>query len=274
VTALATLRRGRAPSPYGAAARSAFRRFSSYRGATLAGVVTNTVFGFVYAGVYAAVHASAGAIGGFTGEQTVLYVFTAQAFLMMTGAFGDRELSDRVRTGDVAADLYRPVDFQGWWFAHEMGKAAFFLLGRGVPPFVVGVVVLGLPLPADVGTWAAFALMTSLGVVLAFTVRFLANLSAFALVDATGVVVLVAFVQTFLAGHIVPLYFLPDAIEQVVRVLPFAGITAFPAEVLAGGHQGSIAGIVALQLAWIVLLGASGRAALHRARRRLEVQGG
>ena len=44
----------------------ALRRFTTYRGATFAGVVTNTMFGFVYAGVFAAVHEVTGTIDGFT----------------------------------------------------------------------------------------------------------------------------------------------------------------------------------------------------------------
>ena len=51
-------------APYFRVAVNAFRRFSTYRGATFAGVVTNTMFGFVYAFVFAAVHDQAGLIGG------------------------------------------------------------------------------------------------------------------------------------------------------------------------------------------------------------------
>jgi ABC-2 type transport system permease protein len=262
-------------SPYTAVAVRAYRRFSTYRGATFAGVATNTVFGFIYAGVFAAAHERVGDIDGVAVEQTVLFIFTAQAFLAMTGAFGDREISERIRTGDVAADLYRPVDFQLWWLSHDLGKAAFHAIFRGVPPFVIGVWALSLPVPSDLVVWAVFALATVLGVALAFGVRFLANLSAFWLLEARGVVNLTAITQSFLAGHFVPLYFMPDRLESLVRLLPFAGITAHPIEILVGIRTGTDIGwVFAHQLIWILALGLAGRWALSAAYRKLVVQGG
>ncbi len=258
-----------------AIARRAFRRFSAYRGATFAGVVTNTMFGFVYAAVFVAAHAVAGDIGGFDAVDTATYVFGAQAFLAMTGAHGDREIAERIRTGEIASDLYRPVDFQLWWLSHDMGKAAYQAIFRGIPPFVVGAIVLDLRIPTSPGTWLAFLLAAGLGVVLAFGVRFPANLAAFWMLDARGVVALTALAQVFLAGHIVPLYFMPDGLERVVRLLPFAGITALPVETLLGAHRGlDLAGVYALQLGWIVVLLAAGRSLLTAAQHKLVVHGG
>jgi ABC-2 type transport system permease protein len=258
-----------------AIARRAFRRFSAYRGATFAGVVTNTMFGFVYAAVFVAAHAVAGDIGGFDAVDTATYVFGAQAFLAMTGAFGDREIAERIRTGEIASDLYRPVDFQLWWLSHDMGKAAYQALFRGIPPFVVGAIVLDLRVPSAPGTWLAFLVATGLGVVLAFTVRFPANLAAFWMLDGRGVVALAALAQVFFAGHVVPLYFMPDGLERVVRLLPFAGITALPVETLLGAHRGlDLAGVYALQLGWIAVMLAVGRTLLTAAQRKLVVHGG
>ncbi len=263
-----------APSPYVAVAVRAFRRYATYRGATFAGAVTNTMFGFVYAGVFAAVHEVTGAVAGYTAAETTTYVFGAQAFLAMTGAFGEREIAERVRTGDIAADLYRPVDFQAWWLSHDLGRASFHAIFRGIPPFVVGAVALDLPVPAAAATWLAFLFAAFLGVVLAFTIRFLANLAAFWLLDARGVVTLTVLAQVFLAGHVVPLYFMPDRLEAVVRVLPFAGITAHPVEILVGGHRGDLLRVYVLQLAWIAALLFAGRVMLRAAQRKLVVQGG
>ena len=262
-------------SPYVAVAVRAFRRFATYRGATLAGVFTNTVFGFIYAAVFAAAHERVGDVGGVTVEQTVLFVFSAQAFLAMTGAFGDREISERIRTGDVAADLYRPVDFQLWWLSHDLGKAAFQMIFRGIPPFVIGVWVLSLSLPRSALAWFGFSVAMVLGVVLAFGIRFLANLSAFWLLEARGIVNLTAITQAFLAGHFVPLYFMPDGLESLVRVLPFAGITAHPIEILIGVRTGAeVAGVFVHQVLWILILGALGRRILGMAYRNVVVQGG
>lgn len=241
----------------------------------MAGVITNTVFAFIYAAVFEAVHDTAGTIGGVSAAETVTYVFVAQGFLMMTGAFGDPEISERIKTGDIAADLYRPVDFQLWWLAHDLGKGAFHLLGRGVPPVLVGVVALSISLPTDPGATALFAVATLNGMILAFGLRFLANLTGFWLLDARGIVTLGVIAQSFLAGHIVPLYFLPEPLQTIVRLTPFAGITAHPVEIWLGVHDGpTVAALIGGQVVWIVVLLGAGRLVLGAARRRLVIQGG
>ena len=108
---------------YAEVARSTFRRVTTYRGATFAGVVTNTVFGFILAYVLVAVFNQRGNVGGFDTTDAVTYVFVTQGLLMVVGIFGNFEMAERIRTGDVAVDLCRPYDFQGWWLAVHYGKA-------------------------------------------------------------------------------------------------------------------------------------------------------
>ena len=75
----------------------------------------------------------------------------------MANPFGEFGLAERIRTGDIVVDLYRPVDVQRYWFDQELGRAGFQVLWRALPPFAVGALVFDLALPPDVGTWVAFA---------------------------------------------------------------------------------------------------------------------
>src|SRR5688500_8900772 len=102
-------------------ARSTFRRVTTYRGATFAGVVTNTVFGFILTYVLLAVFRERGTVGGFDATDAATFVFVTQGMLMVVGIFGNFEIAERIRTGDVAVDLCRPYDFQVWWL--EIGRA-------------------------------------------------------------------------------------------------------------------------------------------------------
>ena len=58
------------------------------------------------------------------------------------------DLAERIRTGDVAIDLYRPVSLLGWYLAGDLGRAAYHLLTRGVAPTVVGALLFDLRFPA------------------------------------------------------------------------------------------------------------------------------
>jgi ABC-2 type transport system permease protein len=94
---------------YWEVARTTARRMATYRTATLAGIFTNTVFGFILAYVMLAVFRQRPDIGGFDAVDAVTFTFIAQGMFSMTvGNFGHVELSGRIHSGDVAVDLSRP----------------------------------------------------------------------------------------------------------------------------------------------------------------------
>ncbi|MEZ0158778.1 ABC transporter permease, partial [Streptomyces griseorubens] len=125
---------------YLAVAARGFRRYASYRAATAAGVFTNTVFGLILVYTYLALWDERPDLGGYDQAQAVTYVWLGQclfASLALQGGGVETELMERIRTGEIAVDLYRPADLQLWWLAGDLGRAAFQLLGRGVVPFLV-----------------------------------------------------------------------------------------------------------------------------------------
>jgi ABC-2 type transport system permease protein len=260
---------------YAEVARSTFRRVTTYRAATFAGVVTNTVFGFILAYVLVAVFNERGSVGGFDTTDAVTYVFVTQGLLMVVGVFGNLEMAERIKTGDVAVDLCRPYDFQGWWLSVHYGKAPFYFVFRGLPPYLIGALVFHLQLPPDVPTAVAFVVSTALAVGVAGAYGFILQSLAFWLIDVRGPNQIGWITAQFLAGTYIPLVLFPAWLEAIARVLPFASMIQFPVEVFLGKHTGAnLAGVFALQITWLVALVAIGRVLLARATQKLVIQGG
>lgn len=79
----------------------------------------------------------------------------------------------------------------------------------------------------------------------------------------------------FFSGMIVPLQFFPHWLSVVARTLPFASIVQTPIDVYLGVHHGAaLAGLLAEQVAWALVLLGAGRLALGAGTRKLVVQGG
>lgn len=257
-------------------ARLGFRRYAAYRGATWAGVFTNTVFGFLRAYVFIALFAAAGSrVGGFDLTDTLTYTFVTQGMLMTVFLWGWWDVALSVRSGDVVTDLFRPFDYQGYWLAQDLGRAVYHAVARGIPPFLLGALVFDLRLPQRPETWFLFAASVALAVWVSFGIRFLTNLSAFWLLDHRGPGNVLAAVWTFAGGFIVPVAFFPDGVREAARLLPFAGTIQTPVEVFLEKHDAT--GLVAalgLQVLWGSGLHVVGRRLLARATRRVVVQGG
>ncbi|GAA4001030.1 ABC-2 family transporter protein [Streptomyces sp. NBC_01352] len=260
---------------YAAVAAGGFRRYATYRVATAAGVFTNTVFGLILVYTYLALWEERPHLGGYDQAQAVTFVWLGQALyatLAIQGGGFENEFMERIRTGDVAIDLYRPADLQLWWLANDLGRALFQLLGRGVIPFAFGVLFFPTALPDDPMTWLAFLVALVLAMIVSFAIRFLVALSGFWLMDGTGALQALMVTGIFCSGMALPLNAFPGALGDVVRALPWAAQLQMPADVLMGETAALPA--FAFQAVWAVVLLAAGRLVQGAATRRVVVQGG
>ncbi|MEV6652335.1 ABC-2 family transporter protein [Streptomyces sp. NPDC051219] len=263
---------------YAVVAAGGFRRYATYGTATAAGVFTNTVFGFILAYTFIALWDERPGLGGYDQAQALTFVWVSQALLSPTALLGGgfhEELQERIRTGDIAVDLYRPADLQLWWMASDLGRAGFQLLGRGVVPLAAGAVCFRLALPSDPLVWLLFLVSVWLGIVVSFAVRFLVGLCAFWLLDGAGVNMIALLLAVFFSGMLLPLTVFPGALGELARALPWAAMLQVPVDVLLGRHSGrAAAGALGFQLAWGLALLGAGRLLQSVATRKVVAQGG
>jgi ABC-2 type transport system permease protein len=256
-------------------ARRGFGRYAAYPAATFAGIWTNTIFGFLQAYILLALYENRTDIGGYDPTDAVTYVWFAQAMLVTVYVFGWFEVALRIRSGDVATDLARPLDPLRYWLAFDLGRALYHFVFRGIPPFVVGMLAFDLRLPENPATWLWLALSLVLAVVVSFGYRFLYNLAAFWLIDYRGVAALAIMTALLFSGFILPLPFFPDWLEAVARALPFAAMVQIPVDIFLEHAVGAeIAAGLLLQAVWATILLGAARLTLGSAIRRVVIQGG
>ncbi len=263
---------------YAAIAWRTFRRYATYRAATAAGVFTNSVFGFIMAFTYIALWQARPQLGGYDVQQAVTYVWLGQSLLAPNALFGggfQDEFIARIRNGDIAIDLYRPVDLEAWWLASDLGRASFQLLGRGIVPTLVGALAFDLAVPTSPVTWLMFLVAMFLGVVVSFGLRYLVCMSAFWLLDSSGLQQLAGIFGMFFSGMVLPLTLFPGWLGDLALVLPWSACLQVPADVFLGKHQGlELVSALGFQAVWAVLLLVAGRVLSSVATRKVVVQGG
>jgi ABC-2 type transport system permease protein len=115
--------------------------------------------------------------------------------------------------------------------------------------------------------------------VLAFAVSvsmwLLVGLSGFWLMQIQGMRGLVAMASSFLAGSMIPVWFMPGPLRTLVEWLPFQSINFLPASIWVGqATGGEIWRALGVQAVWVVVLGLLAAWVWSRAQRRIVVQGG
>ncbi len=257
-------------------ARRSFWQQFAYRGATLAGIFTNGIFGLMIASVFLGLfesRAGDGEVAGWSAAETLTYVWVNQALLMPVYLWGWWEVARSIQTGAIVADLLKPLDYYGYWLSRDLGRAAAHVLIRGVPTFCIGAFVFRqMVIPDEPWRWGAFLISVVLAVMVSFAFRFILNMAGFWVIDHRGVAYLGAMLVNFFSGLLVPLSFFPGWLEIVANLLPFRAFLMIPNEVLLG-HR-SLGGGLALQLFWVAALTWAARLLLRAGERKVVIQGG
>src|SRR5712692_62472 len=256
-------------------ARRGFARYAAYPAATIAGAFTNIVFGFVRAYILLALYGQREVVGGYDPSAAVTYVWIGQGLLMTIWTWGWVEIALRIRSGDIALDLIRPIEPLRVALAFELGRATYHVLFRGVPPFIVGALVFTLVYPRDALVWLAFVASVALAVVVSFGFRALYNAATFWLLDVRGMIMVSGIALNLFSGFLVPISFFPDWLAAIARATPFPSMVQTPIDIFVGRTTGlDIVAALASQLAWALVMIAAAQAVFAAGVRRLVVQGG
>ena len=254
-----------------------FRRFSTYRIATASGAFTNTVFGFILCGVYLTLWRERPGLGGYDEADALTFVWLQQGLLMPIGIFGATttvELGERVRSGEIAVDLYRPTHLLLWWLSVDFGRAMFQLIVRGGAPLLVGSLVFDLKFPSGAITWLAVAVGLAFGILVSFGIRYLIALSGFWIIDSRGMEALGLMLSLFFSGTILPLVVFPGWIGEFARATPWAATLQVPIDIWLGRNPGGIGSALAFQVGWFVVLLLICQLTTLFATRKVVIQGG
>lgn len=260
----------------GAIAASGFRRFSTYRQATIASLFTNIMFGFLRTYLLLAVAAVGGVVAGYTGPQLATYVWAGQGLLGVVMLWGWNDLADRIRSGDVVTDLLRPIHPVLNYLAADLGRAGYAMIFRFIPPMMVGALLFDMYLPADLITYPLFLISVLLAVVVCFCCRYLVNATAFWLLDHRGVNMAWLFFSGMLGGLYFPIRFLPDWAAALIWFgTPGPSLMQAPMDILVE-RDGLLfrLGIIGVQIIWTVVLLWLCRLVQRRAERKMVIQGG
>lgn len=256
---------------YRVLASKGFIQNLQYTASHLVNSVASAIFGVLEVFLWLSVTPVEG-FGVYTPQIMVYYATVNQVFFWFT-QFGVKihaKIRDAVRSGNIATELMRPVDFFTYRAATEYGWMIYGLLFRGVP---VGLMLssLGFYFPRQPVTWMWTLLALLFGAYITITNMYLVGLTAFWTTEIRTAYWVMSSLSLGLGGAAVPLEVLPEALARIARWSPFACLNYNPARIYLelSGPELILPGVV-----WAVILTAVAQAATAIARRKLEVQGG
>lgn len=248
-----------------------------FRVGFLGALAGQVVQAFVLFYLWRAVFQYSDRIGAYTQSEMFAYLFISQAISNIQGYFGtpENEISGKVRSGLVATELLRPLDFQQARFFESIGSG----LLQGV--FVFGLAgVLSFLVP---NVWASASVASvSLALVsvvpsflIMFSLSYIAGLLSFWTLSFWGLYHVKRAIVDFFAGAIIPLSLFPQWLDHVTLVLPFRSMVYVPTSIFLGKISGVEAVVqIGVQVMWALVLWVAGKALWRVAVKKVTVHGG
>jgi ABC-2 type transport system permease protein len=179
-----------------------------------------------------------------------------------------------INQGTLDVYLARPVNFGTFVFFRSLA-APVVEIAVGLPFFLVFSWVLGLPVGRDPRLLAVFFSSVLAGFTILFLIQFLIGSLTFWFERIFGIRDMIFSVFMLFSGQLIPISVLPKPLATLSHYLPFESIYFVPGMIYVRGVlNAEVAGQLAQQLIWIVVLWAAAAVVWTRGITRYASQGG
>jgi viologen exporter family transport system permease protein len=235
-------------------AQMAARKVYIYRMNVIFGIVLTGVTIYLLTVVWRTGYAGRSEVNGIAIGQLLTYLTIANLQVRFLTADVDEDIRERIREGQIAFDINRPTPFPSMLMAGAAGK----MLGM-VPMLVIGLpvaLVAGeLRPPPTLSAGLGYAVSLLLAWVIAVELNLAMGLIAFWTLELTGFQMMYRLVGQFCTGALIPLWFMPGAVRDVVQALPWQAMGFLPVSIYVGEPvTGSLITALGVQLLWMVVL--------------------
>jgi len=225
--------------------------------------------------LWKSIYGGADTIRGMTFHQTFIYLALAGSLFILFTPGTDWMISNRIIDGSLIMDLLKPVDFQFLTLARSTGFGIFNLALITIPSLVV--LFLGFRADMKLGIGLLFfPIGIALSFLISFAIDFSIGLTSFYTESLWGISMTKTVITSLLSGALIPLPFFPQAVQDLLRLLPFQAIYNIPLSMITSPNLGVLdyGRALAVQLFWVAVLFALCRWFYRRAFKVLTVSGG
>ncbi|MFN8491817.1 MAG: ABC-2 family transporter protein [Caldilineaceae bacterium] len=261
--------------PYLTLALCTLQQRAAYRMTLFFNLATGLIWVVVLYYLWRTVYASTTQMGDFDWQAMRTYIGVSYAVnsLLSYGAVG--AMTWNVRTGRIATELLRPLDYLLTQLAQSVGIAVLEGCLGSTMALLLGIFLLHISPPASFSAACFFLISVALGYLIKFLVSFMAALLCFWTIEGQGIIWGQIAVINLFSGALIPLNLLPSWLQTIVLALPFQGILFTPVSIYIGRLQGAaLAWALAAQIGWVIILWFLAQLLWRPATRALEFQGG
>lgn len=247
----------------------------AYRFDVYGNIFMQCIIMFASAFFWRALYRGVDTVQGIGVENMLVYtvVSSMMAVLFTTGV--ENRVIRSVEKGTVAMDMLRPINLFGIYFFEDLGNITALFFQNLLPIFLIGSICIAVPKPVSIGAFLLFFV----SFVMAFFINWLSAVCfamwAFTAINMEPMVQVKKHLIRLLSGSIIPMWFFPEWLSNILNVLPFVYIYQLPLDIYIGKTDAAgAAPRLCIQCAWVCILFGLFCILQKRVTRKVMVQGG
>ncbi|WP_316570327.1 ABC-2 family transporter protein [Neobacillus sp. YIM B06451] len=255
--------------------RMRFLMMLAYRTNYYTGILIYSINIGAYYFLWSAIYSGKESIQGLSVSQMTTYV----AIAWMARAFYfnnlDREMALEIMEGKVAIELIRPYSYLGMKTMQGFGEGIFRLLFFSVPGMVIVSLIFPVKLIWDPAVWGLFAISIFFSFLINTQINLLTGITTFFLYNNAGLIRAKRVVIDLFSGLLLPMSFFPGWAQEIMKYLPFQGISYIPSMIVTKGFSnGQALEAILQQAVWVLFLLIPIIILWQLAKKQLVIQGG
>lgn len=254
--------------------KKSFQNNLVYRFEYFSGIINTIVMIVVNIAIWTAIYDEDGSGGGVQFKLVITYVILG---MLMQSVFTmeDYYIEQKVVSGLISSDLLKPISFRLNVFSYNIGALLFKLCMQMIPAVLIAIFCFGLVGPFNVKMGIFFLISAILGYLVLYCFNFIIWLTSFWTFWTFSIVTIKDALITVLSGSMIPLWFFPERIYDIIKLTPFDSIYYIPISIYLGQvPSNEIFENLLKQVIWIAVLGLIGHIVWKIATKKLVVQGG
>lgn len=189
----------------------------------------------------------------------------------------ERRIMASVDKGTIAIDMMRPVNVFGVFLAEDIAGITALVFQNMLPILVIGCLFIKLPTPAGPAHFALFLVSLFMAFWINWLIACMFGMIAFWTLNMDALIQVKKHLIRLLSGSIIPLWFFPAWLRNILEWLPFAYLYQLPLDLYIGKYPVSSAQCqrgLCVQLLWLVLLTMGFLFLQKRVTSKVMIQGG
>lgn len=258
---------------YALAGATALRNRWTYP-ADIAGLVLSYgLFVFVFSRLWSTAYAGKAVLAGYDQHQLTWYFIVSELLLFSLGNSTFLNLSNDIKTGQVAYTLGRPWSYPLTALSESLAGALSLILPFALVGWVVGTLSAGAWVPVSAYQGAVLLLSFLLTLTLQFLCQLLLSMTAF-WVEENAAFLWIHQKFALILGTFLPLEFFPADWRPWVEATPYAWLAYPPSRLAVAFDAEQVPFLLAGQTLWLMVLAGAVALVFAAGRRRTVQQGG